>query len=184
MGITDRTRRLLLLTVLLGGCAIDTEPIAATGFDAGFSGAENGDAEPAGAPLAYAGCDVDLTCTAECDDDLDCPDGDDRAEPPDLAGLRAAMMADGAVPPITLDAGAEAWFALPVGAGTMHIEISDLAAPVTLAVYDAADEAWALMGRSTTQAVVEMAMPAEAAPVLRVVAREAVSGLDLSMTTR
>ena len=178
---------LLTTAVLATACAINTEPIAGTdagtgneaNADAGFTGAE-GDA---GSPAAIQ-CDVDLLCSDDCPEDLDCFEGNGQDALPDYDGLQAQqdeMRATGEQTlTVSLEPREDAWLALPeVDALTlMHVEALD--APVVLAIY-LADGDWPLMVRSHDEIFVEWAMAADQPLVLRIHALEAVEDLAIDL---
>jgi hypothetical protein len=174
--------------VLTTACAINTEPIASTTpdagneatTDAGFTGAPGDDA---GSPAAII-CDIDLRCSDDCAEDLDCFEGNDLAERPDYDGLQAQqdeMRATGEqTHTISLEPLEDAWIALPEVNALTLMRVEALDAPVVLAIY-LADGDWPLMVRSHDEVSVAWAMAPDQPLVLRIHALEAVEDLAIDM---
>lgn len=167
----------LAVALGLAGCAINTDPILADG-DAGAGTIDLGppDIVPAyEAPPAYAGCDVDWSCTADCDDDLDCPQREGIAPPAydDQADVFAGPET------VELGPGEELWHRLGAVEADDRVTAGLEAGAVTLAVYDAADGR--LLARSVEEPVVELT---DAAPdaALRLVAGPDGARLTLERT--
>lgn len=124
--LMDSCHFLVLATaLLLFGCGIDSDPILS-----------NPD-ETQPTPTKYQGCDIDLTCTADCADDLDCgalntpsaPLGVDRME--ELPAITDES--------ISIEAGGEKWWSMEnIEAGeTIRVE-AQAADGLVLVAYDAA----------------------------------------------
>lgn len=177
-------RALLALAAALAlvGCAINTDPIlgdrdAGATFDFGA-----GDVEAFVDPAEYDGCDVDWTCTAECDDDLDCGDEQHIGEPP----VAADRPVDDQTPTWperggeqTVAADGEQWIRLGAVEAGERIEADVAAGALIVAVY--ALEDGRLLARSVDAPAVVLD---EASPdaALRLVAGDTEARFTLSRT--
>ncbi|MCA9546779.1 MAG: hypothetical protein KC613_20375 [Myxococcales bacterium] len=175
-------------------CAVNTEPIPGQA-DQGFMGgsAQDGGApseDPdAGSTVGFAACDVDLTCSDDCPDDLDCANADQRTTPPEAAApsLSEAFQSDDER---GLMAGEDAWFTWEPALQARAVRLTDEAGgvpPATLVLYRVEGEDWAAVAHATYDRegveplVIELPdgldqVPAGAAFVLRVHAHEALAG--------
>ncbi len=166
----------------LAGCAINTDPIlgdrdAGATFDFGAA-----DVESFEDPTAYSGCDVDWTCTADCDDDLDCDDVQNIGEPP-VAGDRPVGDDTVTWPELggeqTVAAEGEQWIRLGAVEAGERIEADLAAGALIIAVYAIDDGRLLVRSVDAPAVVLDEAAPDAA---LRLVAGDVEARFTLSRT--
>ncbi len=192
--LTATFAALLATAITLTGCAINTEPIAATGAEAAdagaFTAADAGAFSPGDGDLGVTPqappCDVDLTCSEGCPSDLDCVRDNVPSGPPDgdMAQSLADWQAAGA--PLAMAAGTDAWLRLDGLAEPLTLQAvgaDGAEAPAVVLMVYAAEGDWPVMAwpeADDPTRITIPAPPADAVWLLRVHALAAVEGMGLS----
>ncbi|MFN3199808.1 MAG: hypothetical protein ACE366_15505 [Bradymonadia bacterium] len=155
---------LIAALALNTGCAVKSDTILAD-QDSGtsFQEGSNRGVPTADTITAYDGCDVDLTCSADCAEDLDCAPGVAEAD----AGVET-LAPEGPDPlvdeqMVTVAPNESHWWSGTLS-GTVVVGAQDADGVITLAAYD---DAGALLARSTDQAAMVLDLEAETQVLVR-----------------